>query len=93
VTTAAKEVLPTDPSGGGVKSAIGGGTAYLLFRLEAYVDNGRRRYIVSELTEEAPKVRGFGRGAEVTRRSRTSASPPTTFTSSHARMCSSAMWT
>jgi hypothetical protein len=41
-------------------------TAYLPFRLEAYVDNGQRRYIVSELTEEAPKVRGFGRGAEVT---------------------------
>lgn len=41
-------------------------TAYLPFRLEACVDNGPRRYIVSELTEEAPKVRGFGRGAEVT---------------------------
>lgn len=41
-------------------------TAFLPFRLEAFIEGGERRYIVSELAEDAPKVRGFGRGAEVT---------------------------
>jgi hypothetical protein len=41
-------------------------TAYLPFRLEAFIEAGQRRYIVSELSQDAPAVPGFGRGAEVT---------------------------
>ena len=41
-------------------------TAYLPFRMEACVEAGQRRYVVSELTDDAPKFVGFGRGAEVT---------------------------
>lgn len=41
-------------------------TAYLPFRLEAFVEDGQRRYIVSEVIENATKVHGFRRGAEVT---------------------------
>jgi C-terminal processing protease CtpA/Prc len=41
-------------------------TAYLPFRLEACVENGRRLYVVSDVMPGAPKRRGFGRGAVVT---------------------------
>ncbi len=41
-------------------------TAYLPFRLEACVEQGRRTYVVSELMPDAPGYPGFDRGAEVT---------------------------
>ena len=41
-------------------------TAYLPFRLEACTENGRRKYVVSELMSEAPRHQGFDRGTEVT---------------------------
>lgn len=41
-------------------------TAYLPFRLEAFVEGGERRYVVSERAEDALEVPGFERGAEVT---------------------------
>ena len=41
-------------------------TAYLPFRIEAFFENQRRRYIVSEVTDEIRKAPGVTRGAEVT---------------------------
>ena len=41
-------------------------TAYLPFRLEACIENGKRHYLVSEMTGDGPVPAGFGRGAEVT---------------------------
>jgi C-terminal processing protease CtpA/Prc len=41
-------------------------TAYLPFRLEACVEDGRRLYVVSEVMPGTPARRGFARGAVVT---------------------------
>ena len=41
-------------------------TAYLPFRLEACIERGQRKYLISELMSEAPRYPGFERGAEVT---------------------------
>ncbi len=41
-------------------------TAYLPFRLEACIEQGQRKYVVSELLSDAPRQAGFERGAQVT---------------------------
>lgn len=41
-------------------------TAFLPFRLEGCIEQGQRKYVVSELMSEAPRHPGFERGAEVT---------------------------